>query len=214
MYIYQIERTLISKQLARYAKYIIGNVLDIGGGEQSRYKQLFQYQTFTSLDIHQGPDVDIVASADHIPLPDDSKDSLLSTQMLEHVKYPEKCVQEMYRVLKPGGYAIITAPQWNELHAEPNDYWRYTKYGLIELFERNGFKVVEYDQRGGFFSTLTQMGIRYCIDRFNLHQHSIAGRVFSKLFQAKGAVALFLDRHDRSRANRRHAIGWCFVFIK
>ena len=214
MYIYQIERTLITKQLARYARYITGDVLDIGGGEQNRYKKLFQYQTFTALDIRSGPKVDIVASADNIPLPDGSKDSVLSTQMLEHVKYPEKCVQEMYRVLRKGGHALITAPQWNELHSEPHDYWRYTKYGLIELFERNGFKLVEYEQRGGFFSVLGQMWIRYCIDRFNLHQHPIAGRIASKLFQIKGTFAIFLDRHDRSPANHKHAIGWCFVFIK
>ena len=214
MYIYQIERTLITKQLARYARYITGDVLDIGGGEQNRYKKLFQYQTFTALDIRSGPKVDIVASAENIPLPDGSKDSVLSTQMLEHVKYPEKCVQEMYRVLRKGGHALITAPQWNELHSEPHDYWRYTKYGLIELFERNGFKLVEYEQRGGFFTTMGQMWIRYFIDRLSLHRHPVLGRIFSKLFEVKGAIVIFLDRHDRSPANRKHAIGWCFVFVK
>lgn len=214
MYIYQVERTLLGRQIAHCAHYIRGDALDVGGGERNRYKELFSYKTFTCLDISKGPEVDIVASADAIPLPDDSKDSIISTQMLEHVKYPEKCVQEMYRVLKTGGYALITAPQWNELHSEPIDFWRYTKYGFIELFERNGFKVVEYHQRGGFFSNATQMTIRYCIDRFNLHKHPIMGRIFSRVFLVMGTFAIFLDRHDKSTANRKHAIGWCFVFQK
>lgn len=214
MYIYQVERTLIRKQLMSVAKFLTGDVLDVGGGEKNRYKSLFMFKTFTCLDIYPGEGIDIVASADAIPLPDESKDSILSTQMLEHVKYPEKCVQEMYRVLKKGGYAVITAPQWNELHAEPHDYWRYTKYGFVELFERNGFKTVEFHQRGGFFSQSAQMTIRYLMDRFHLYDHAIAGRVMSKIFQAMGTFAIFLDRVDTSEANRKHAIGWCFVFSK
>lgn len=214
MYIYQVERTLIRKQLMSVAKYISGDVLDVGGGEKNRYKNLFTCKTFTCLDIYAGEGVDIVASADAIPLPDESKDSILSTQMLEHVKYPEKCVREMYRVLKNGGYAVITAPQWNELHSEPHDYWRYTKYGFVELFERNGFKTVEFHQRGGFFSQSAQMTIRYLMERFHLHCHAIAGRVMSRIFQIMGTFAIFLDRIDTSAANRKHAIGWCFVFRK
>lgn len=214
MYIYQIERTLIRKQLMSVAKYLGGDILDVGGGEKNRYKNLFTFKTFTCLDIYAGPGIDIVASADDIPLPDESKDSVLSTQMLEHVQYPEKCVQEMYRVLKKGGYAVITVPQWNELHAEPHDYWRYTKYGLVELFERNGFRTVEQHQRGGFFSNAGQMTIRYCIDRFNLQNHAFAGRIFSRIFQLIGVIVIFLDRLDTSPANRKHAIGWCFVLNK
>ncbi len=214
MYIYQIERTLLWKQVARHAKYLSGDVLDVGGGEHSRYKDLISCDTFVNLDIQPGPDVDIVASADAIPLPDGSKDAILSTQMLEHVVFPEQCVREMYRVLKKGGYAVVTAPQWNELHAEPHDYWRYTKYGFVELFERNGFKEVEHHQRGGFFSMAGQMTIRYCIDRFDLQNHAIAGSIFSRIFQIIGNIAIFLDRIDTSVANRKHAIGWCFVFTK
>lgn len=214
MYIYQVERILISKQLKHFAKYIIGETLDVGGGEYNRYRDLFDCNTFTCLDVYAGDNIDIVASADDIPLPDESKDSILSTQMLEHVKFPEKCVMEMYRVLKKGGYAVITAPQWNELHDEPTDYWRFTKYGLIELFERNGFKVVDYQQRGGFFSNSAQMTIRYLTDSMNLYKRELLGKIFSRLFQVMGSFAIFLDKVNPSTANRKHAIGWCFVVQK
>ncbi len=214
MYIYQIERILLRSQIANCTKYITGDILDVGGGPKNRYRDLYTAETFSSLDVDAGPDVDIVASADAIPLPDECKDTILSTQVLEHVKYPEKCVQEMYRVLRTGGHAIITVPQWNELHDEPRDFWRYTKYGLHELFERNGFIVVEYAQRGGFFSNAGQMTIRYFTDRFNLYKRPFFGRICSRIFQMFGTFAIFLDRQDTSAANRKHTIGWCFVLRK
>lgn len=214
MYIYQVERTLIQKQLERVSHYIVGKTLDIGGGEKKRYGNIFATTSFTTLDIYSGPGIDIVASADDIPLPDSSFDSVLSTQVLEHVKFPEKCVQEMCRILKKEGHAVITVPQWNELHDEPSDFWRYTKYGLIELFERNGFRVVEYHQRGGFFSNAAQMTIRYFIDRFELYNRVVLGKISSHLFLLFGSFAIFLDSLDTTTANRKHTIGWCFVCQK
>lgn len=214
MYLYQVERTLIQKQLESVSHYLSGNVLDIGGGEKKRYGNLFSVTSFTTLDIYPGPGIDIVASADNIPLPSESIDSVLSTQVLEHVKFPERCVQEMHRILKKGGHAVVTVPQWNELHDEPSDFWRYTRYGLFELFERNGFRVIEYHQRGGFFSNAAQMTIRYFIDQFQLYNRAFLGKIMSRLFWLFGSLAILLDSFDTSKANRKHAIGWCFVFQK
>ena len=39
----------------------------------------------------------------------------------------------------------------DEMHDEPNDYWRFTKFGLRYLFENVGFKIIVINQRGGFF---------------------------------------------------------------
>ncbi len=58
------------------------------------------------------------------------------------------------------------------------------------------------------------MTIRYLMDRFHLYRHAIAGRIMSRVFQVMGTFAIFLDRVDTSEANRKHAIGWCFVFRK
>lgn len=214
MYIYQVERTLIQKQLESVSHYVMGKTLDIGGGEKKRYGNIFSTTSFTTLDIYSGPGIDIVASADNIPLPDESLDSVLSTQVLEHVKFPERCVQEMFRILKKDGYAVVTAPQWNELHDEPTDFWRYTKYGLIELFKRNGFQVIEFHQRGGFFSNAAQMTIRYVIDRLQLYNRNFLGKIMSRFFWLVGSCAIFLDKYETSVANRKHTIGWCFVFQK
>lgn len=126
MFIFQPERVLLRKQIAAYAHYISGCVLDVGGGEFLRYKDLFSYDTYTCMDVYEGIGVDIIGSADSIPFENETFDSIVSTQVFEHLAFPEKAAREICRVVKKGGYVLITVPQWNELHSEPHDYWRYT----------------------------------------------------------------------------------------
>ncbi len=212
-YIYNISRVLLQQQIAKFGHYVHGRVLDAGSGSYSRYKHLFSSDVVTRLDIVEGLNVDIVGSVEKMPFLDKEFDSILSTQVLEHVEYPEKAVAEMYRVLKVGGCVLVTVPQWNELHEEPYDFWRYTRFGMESLFKRNGFSVVEYAQIGGFFSNRAKMGMRYLIDRFHLYDCSFS-RIVSAFFHLWSLLAMWLDKHDTSVANRKHTIGWVFVFKK
>ncbi|HYF29310.1 MAG TPA: class I SAM-dependent methyltransferase [Candidatus Paceibacterota bacterium] len=211
--IYQIERALLEKQVRRYSSYIKGRVLDAGSGSMNRYGKLFDADEYVRLDVAPGSNVDVVGSIEEMPFTDAEFDAVVSTQVLEHVPHPHLAAKEIFRVLRPGGRALITVPQWNELHEEPHDYWRYTSFGLANLFTEAGFTVLASEQRGGFFAARAQMGMRYLIDRFSLYQHWW-GRAFHYAFRVWGAVALALDRADRSAANRKHAIGWIFVFEK
>ena len=63
--------------------------------------------------------------------------------MLEHVQYPDLVLKELYRVLKNQGYLVLCIPFLQPYHPCPTDYQRYTKDGLIELSQRNGYEVVE-----------------------------------------------------------------------
>ena len=215
-YIFQPERFLLVEQIKTFSHYIKGDVLDVGAGHYDRYKKFFSVgvSKYIKMDIAHRENVDLVGSADSIPLPDASVDSIVCTQVLEHVKYPEKCIREAYRVLKTGGFALYTAPQMNELHEIPYDFFRYTKYGLISMFEESGFKIIECSQRGGFFSTLTQMIIRYTTDKLNLYSSKVLGKIFGKFAWLLGKLAIWLDKRDTSRANHVHAIGWCIVVKK
>lgn len=214
IYIFKPDRYLLRRQIKQYSHHIKGYTIDIGAGGFSRYEDLFICDKYIKMDIFKGENIDVVGSADKIPFNNDSFDSIISTQVLEHLKYPEKSIQEMNRVLKKGGICLLTAPQFNELHSEPHDYFRYTKYGLIELFERNNFDVVEYSQIGGYNVVVAQIKIRYLLDRFNLHRHKILGKIANYLFKIYGHFQIWLDRRDTSMANRKHTIGWVFVAKK
>ena len=110
-----------------------GDVLEVGRSVYS--DKIAQYaRSYHCLDIEPFPDVDIVADIqDMKQVASDSFDSILCTQVLEHVKNPFLAVGELYRILKPGGKLFLTVPFLNNIHMEPHDYWRYTEFSVANL---------------------------------------------------------------------------------
>jgi SAM-dependent methyltransferase len=96
------------------------------------------------------------ASALRLPFPSQGFDTVLCTQVLEHVPRPELLIQEAFRVLRTGGQLILTAPQTWGLHEQPHDYYRFTSYGLRYLLEDAGFEVQRIDARGGALRVIGQ----------------------------------------------------------
>jgi ubiquinone/menaquinone biosynthesis C-methylase UbiE len=141
MYIFQPDRYLLIKEIKANSQYIVGKTLDVGAGEMDRYGKFFPNAQIVRMDINHRDTVQLVGSADNIPTSDLEFDSIICTQVFEHLSDPWKSATELYRVLKNGGHVLLTVPQMNELHEEPHDYFRYTKYGLKNMFEKAGFNV-------------------------------------------------------------------------
>lgn len=214
MYIFQPDRYLLQKQLAEIASSVIGRTLDVGAGTTDRYSGYFNTSEYVRMDVAAGPGIDTVGSIYHIPFPDASFDSVVSTQVFEHLADPFTGARELYRILKAGGRAVVTVPQVAELHEEPYDFFRYTCFGTEAVFAEAGFACVKRLQRGGFLAVRAQTLTRYLIDRFSFYNRPIVGRIAGKLLEIYGRAMLYLDAFDTSVANRKHAIGWCYVFQK
>src|SRR5690606_2282864 len=123
----------VNQFVATYAHNIQGDVLEIG---RSVYSDQFaaNVRSYTCLDIEAFEDVDIVADIQDMKhVQDNAFDSILCTQVLEHVKNPFLAVGELHRVLKPGGKLFLTVPFLNNIHMEPHDYWRFTEYSIAHL---------------------------------------------------------------------------------
>lgn len=212
MYIFKPSKFLLRREIQKVSSYIQGKTLDIGAGNYDRYSELFSNATeYLRMDTKGA---DIVGSIYDIPFGEETFDSLVSTQVFEHLAYPQKGAAEMYRVLKKGGYALVTVPQWNELHEEPHDYFRYTRYGIETLFAEAGFTIVTMSQLGGYYSNVAQMRIRFAVDTYNLYTRPMVGIITSKLFSWYGRYMIARDDRDMSIANRKHTIGWCVVIRK
>ena len=61
---------------------------------------------------------------------DETFDAAVCWSVLEHVPNPTKAIQELHRVLKPGGLIWIQLPFLYPYHPDPHDYWRVTPSGL------------------------------------------------------------------------------------
>ncbi len=95
------------------------------------------------------PKADAFADAGAVPLRGGIADCVISTQVIEHVPRPWEVFAEAARLMRPGASLIVTAPQAQWLHEEPHDYYRYTKYGLMELARQAGLEPVRVVPFGG-----------------------------------------------------------------
>lgn len=123
--------------------------LDIGSGGSS-YHRFFPNRLTVDIDPKREPE--IVADAAHMPFKDNEFNVVLCTEMLEHVKNPFDVEKEIRRVTKVGGKLILSTRFVFPLHDTPHDYFRYTKYGLKEIFKE--WEIVEIVDETRNFSAL------------------------------------------------------------
>jgi SAM-dependent methyltransferase len=100
-------------------------------------------------DAVPGPGVEVVDLGARLPYPDGSFDTVLCTQVLEHVPDAELAMAEIARVLRPGGHALVTVPFLYPTHEAPYDFWRYTHHGLAGLVGRHGLEPLAVEAQGG-----------------------------------------------------------------
>lgn len=129
------------KEIASYCRSRKGKILDLGGGEpfmkhMSHYKSLFDGLEYLVVDNVAKYKPDIVADITQLPMEDNFADAVICKAVLEHVSEPHQAVAEIYRVLKPGGKALIYVPFLYSYHGNKDykDYFRYTPDGLNYLF--------------------------------------------------------------------------------
>jgi SAM-dependent methyltransferase len=132
-------------------------VLDAGAGE-APYRSLLAHARYESADFEQ---VDkpyakstYVCDLKAIPTEDGRFDAILFNQVMEHLPEPKLAILELYRVLKPGGRMIFTAPLFYEEHEQPYDFYRYTQFAVRYLFTEGGFQIDRLDWLEGYYSTV------------------------------------------------------------
>ena len=140
------------KLSSTFQEHVHGRLLEAGAGGSPFSKQLRHLaDEVITLDVSDRyGDTDIIADVQNMPeVPSDSFDVVVCTQVLEHLPAPEDALREMRRVLRHSGVLILSAPHLSMVHEAPNDFFRYTSYGLEELCERSGFQVKTIEATGG-----------------------------------------------------------------
>jgi SAM-dependent methyltransferase len=154
------------KGLVANKRYLSGRLLDFGCGSKP-YKELFEVQEYIGLDIevsghsHRDEEIDVFYDGKTIPFEDNYFTSILSSEVFEHVFDLEPTLDELHRVLIPGGHMLITLPfVWNE-HEIPFDFARYSSFGIEHLLRKAGFELVSTKKTTNYVETLFQMWNTY-----------------------------------------------------
>jgi SAM-dependent methyltransferase len=141
-------------------RYATGRLVDIGCGTKP-WRATFAPHIDEHIGVDHGDtmhglaEVDLIADAYDIPLADGSVDTVLLTEVLEHLEDPEKALAECRRVLRSGGYVIATTPFSWPLHEQPRDFFRYSPYGLRHLSDAAGLEVAEVHALSGIWTTIS-----------------------------------------------------------
>jgi len=115
-----------------------GYLLDIAPQEHEGAKAYFTKAKVFTLDIDPRSNADYIldlCNNNSRYIEDNYFDFVVCTEVLEHTLNPFKAVDEIYRILKPGGFAFVTVPFNFRIHGPLPDCWRFTEHGLRELFK-------------------------------------------------------------------------------
>ena len=146
-------------------------ILDAGAGE-CQFKKFCGHLKYISQDFAQyhgegevglqtgnwdNSKLDIVSDILSIPLPDHSMDVVMCTEVLEHIPDPAAAIKEFGRLVKPGGYLLITAPFASLTHFAPYHFASgLSRFFYEKYLPENGFEIMKLDFNGNFFEYVAQ----------------------------------------------------------
>ena len=162
MHLYYVRHSILEK-LKAALPYFTGKVLDVGCGHMP-YKSIItssdKVSDYVGMDLadnrYYANKPDIYWNGSTIPLPNESVDTAIATEVLEHCPYPQQTLEEIHRVLKPGGVLFVTVPFVWILHETPCDEYRYTPFALRRLIETSKFEIIDLSALGGWNASLAQ----------------------------------------------------------
>lgn len=149
--------------------HVTGVLLDIGCGKVPLYEA---YRPYISDNIcidwansahgcsYLDHEVDLITN---LPFADEEFDTIILSDVLEHIPNPERLLGEISRVLTKGGNLIMNVPFLYWVHEAPHDYYRYTEFALQELLARAELDIVMLESLGGAPEVLSDIFAKSCV---------------------------------------------------
>ena len=216
----QLRLGCIKKYAAQYSR---GNLIDLGCGIKP-YEQFFtpyvdnyfgvDYEPAAETNYQDLTRADLFADCTDTGLESDSYDTLLSTQVIEHVLDTKKFISECYRLLKKDGIGIFTIPFVWQLHAEPYDYYRFTRFLIESQFQDAGFEILELKPIEGPLATINQTKI------ISLFYHGkIKNRYLAKFYNIYNKIRIpiinyFTLKFDHMIENKKTCLNYILIVKK
>jgi SAM-dependent methyltransferase len=140
-----------------------GRMLDLGCGKVPLY---IAYRVFVDEvicvdwqnSLHNGKHVDFFRDLNqHLDLTGQTFDTILLSDVLEHIRRPERLLGQIHSLLQPCGKLIIGVPFFYHIHEAPNDFFRFTRFALASMLEESGFELCYLEETGGAIEILSDI---------------------------------------------------------
>ncbi len=140
--------------------YEIGSYRVEGQEEFADLRPFFPKKVYVGCDIRPGLGVDRVEDVHCLKIKSNSVGTVLIFDTLEHVENVHRAMDEIYRILKPGGMVIMSSVMNFPIHDYPSDYWRFTPRAFELLLKRFDLYEVEFDGDPSFPEGIYGFGIK------------------------------------------------------
>jgi SAM-dependent methyltransferase len=156
-------RLMTDSVAARYESHLgrhaTGRLLDLGCGNAPLYGAYAPFvSAVTCVDWADGEYIDRQCDLSApLPFDDASFDTIILSDVLEHVPDPALLWREMARLLVPGGKLIMNVPFYYSIHAHPHDYFRYTNFALERYARLNALEVLHLETLGGIVDIMADL---------------------------------------------------------
>ncbi|NES18025.1 MAG: class I SAM-dependent methyltransferase [Symploca sp. SIO3E6] len=144
-----------------------------------------------------------------LPFKDQEFDTIILSDVLEHIPQPEYLWKEMSRILKKDGKILLNVPFYYWLHEAPYDYYRYTEYALRRFAELEGFEVIFLEAVGGMPEVIADMLAKF------IHFRPLIGNFLANAIQ--NITYIFIHSQVGKRisksTSKRSPLGY-FMIVK
>lgn len=148
--------TMVAEHYDKYLKqFCKGKLLDLGCGKVPLYAAYKDYITDStcvdwSNSFHKNEHLDYECDlTKELPFSDNMFDTIILSDVLEHIPNPENLWKEISRILTKDGVLFLNVPFFYQLHERPYDYYRYTEFMLKRFAEANEFEILVLTATGG-----------------------------------------------------------------
>jgi len=196
-------------------KYCHGKVIDVGAGRGKYSEMIKKYaESYLATDNKSSKpqfgksdgNIDIVCDATKIPVSDNEFDTVVCTEVLEHVSNPFDLVRELSRILKKDGHLIISSGWIAPYHKEPKDYYRFSEDAYRYLCKTNRLSVEKVVYKGRYFTLMWYLVTR----TIKLHLPRLHRTIYRfklrRLIYAISNFCFFLDRKFPTKDTIGHVV--------
>lgn len=158
MRIKTIHRILLEEELDKILPTLNGKIVLDMGAKDMRYAHYFKDASYVAIDIEPMISSGLMVRGDahNLPFADNTFDTIISTEVIEHTTWPWIVLEELSRVLKPNGKLVISWPWLYPI--THHDYWRIHLESMERLAVKNNLKI-EFSTEIGGLCTNIAMGL-------------------------------------------------------